>query len=183
MNSVWLTLLAAAEVAEGAPTSPFDVNFGLFVWTWLVFGALFLVLKKYAWPAILSATEAREQKIAAHLAETERLNLEARAAAETATKAAADARASAQALLTEARSSAEKERAGLLEKTKLEQDEILARARREIVAEKERALVEIRREAVDLSLAAAARLIEQRFDSDSDRKLVNEYLDSIRNVH
>ena len=99
MYSVWLTLLASAEVAEGAPTSPFDVNFGLFVWTWLVFGALFLVLRKYAWPAILSATEARERKIAGHLAETERLHGEAKAAAESAMKSAAEARASAQALL------------------------------------------------------------------------------------
>ncbi|MEK6688984.1 MAG: F0F1 ATP synthase subunit B [Gemmatimonadota bacterium] len=183
MYSVWLTLLASAEVAEGAPTSPFDVNFGLFVWTWLVFGALFLVLKKYAWPAILSATEAREQKIAGHLAETERLHAEAKAAAESAMKSAAEARASAQSLLAEARSSAEKERAGLLAKTKHEQEEVLARARREIVAEKERALVEIRREAVDLSLAAATRLIEQRLDGEADRKLVTDYLDSVRTLH
>ncbi len=183
MYSVWLTVLAFAEGAEGAPTSPFDVNFGLFVWTWLVFGALFLVLKKYAWPAILSATEARELKIAGQLAETERLHAEAKAAAASAMKSAAEARASAQSLLAEARSSAEKERAGLLAKTKQEQEEVLARARREIVAEKDRALVELRREAVDLSLAAATRLIEQRLDGEADRKLVTDYLDSVRTLH
>ena len=98
-------------------------------------------------------------------------------------KSAAEARASAQSLLAEARSSAEKERAGLLAKTKHEQEEVLARARREIVAEKERALVEIRREAVDLSLAAATRLIEQRLDGEADRKLVTDYLDSVRTLH
>lgn len=183
MYATWLTLLAAADVAEGAPTSPFDVNFGLFVWTWLVFGALFLVLRKYAWPQILKATEEREAKIAAQLAETERLNAEARTAAEAAVKAANEARASAQALLADARSSAEQERTALLEKARQEQEEVLVRARREIAAEKDRALTDIRREAVELSLAAATRLIEQRLDSETDRKLVADYLDTIGKVH
>jgi F-type H+-transporting ATPase subunit b len=63
-----------------------------------------------------------------------------------------------------------------VEKTKQEQQEMLAQARREIVAERERAIAELRREAVDLSLAAASKLIEKRLDSDTDRKLVTEFL-------
>ena len=35
---MYLTLLASSEGAAGAPMSPFEVNFGLFFWTWLVFG-------------------------------------------------------------------------------------------------------------------------------------------------
>ena len=45
--------------------------------------------------------------------------------------------------------------------------------------EKERAIQELRREAVDLSLAAASRLIGQRLTSDTDRKLVEGYLESL----
>ena len=50
------------------------------------------------------------------------------------------------------------------------------RARREIAAERDRAVAELRREAVDLSLAAASKLIQKRLDSETDRKLVLEYL-------
>ena len=63
-----------------------------------------------------------------------------------------------------------------MEKTKQEQEELLARARREIAAERDRAIAELRREAVDLSLAAASKLIGKRLDSETDRKLVLDYL-------
>jgi F-type H+-transporting ATPase subunit b len=76
----------------------------------------------------------------------------------------------------EARQLAEKERAVAMEKTKQEQEETLARARREIAAERDRAIAELRREAVDLSLAAASKLVEKRLDSETDRKLVLDYL-------
>jgi F-type H+-transporting ATPase subunit b len=169
--------------AAAGPTSPFEVNFGLFFWTWVVFIALFLLLRRFAWPAILSATEERERKIKGQLAEAERLNAEARAAMEEGKKFAADARAEAQGMLADARSIAEKERAALLERAKREQEEVLERARREIAAEKDRAVAELRREAVDLSLAAASKLIEKRLDQESDKKLVKDYLDSVEIVH
>ena len=63
-----------------------------------------------------------------------------------------------------------------MEKTKQEQEELLARARREIAAERDRAVADLRREAVDLSLAAASKLVGERLDSETDRKLVVDYL-------
>jgi F0F1-type ATP synthase membrane subunit b/b' len=44
-------------------------------------------------------------------------------------------------------------------------------------------VAELRREAVDLSLAAAGRLIRQRLDSDADRKLVSDYLATLEPQH
>jgi F0F1-type ATP synthase membrane subunit b/b' len=40
-------------------------------------------------------------------------------------------------------------------------------------------VAELRREAVDLSLAAASKLVEKRFDGDADRKLVLDYLGTL----
>lgn len=173
-----LNLLLAAEGAEG-PTSPFEVNLGLAFWTWLVFLVLLWVLYKFAWPAILSATVEREQRIAAQLAEAERLNAEAKSLLAEQQKQSAESRAAAQALLAEARSGAEKEKALILEKAQEEGGAMIERARREIVAEKDRALASLRREAVDISLAAASRLINQRLDAAGDRVLVEEYLKTL----
>ena len=61
-------------------------------------------------------------------------------------------------MLAESKALADKERAVALEKTRQEQEELLARARREIQSERDRAITELRREAVDLSLAAASTL-------------------------
>ena len=64
----------------------------------------------------------------------------------------------------------------LLAKARHEYDQLLERARHEIDAEKEKAIVALRREAVDLSIAAASKLLEAQLDSETNRKLVIEYL-------
>jgi len=50
------------------------------------------------------------------------------------------------------------------------------------VAEREKALAELRGEAVELSLAAASKVLEKNLDSEADRRLVREYLDSLHNT-
>jgi F0F1-type ATP synthase membrane subunit b/b' len=47
----------------------------------------------------------------------------------------------------------------------------------------DRAVQDLRREAVDLSLAAASRLIGQRLESDADRALVMNYLTTLEPQH
>jgi F-type H+-transporting ATPase subunit b len=173
-----LALLETAQEAHG-PVSPFEVESGLFIWTWVVFIALFLLLKRFAWPAILKTTEERERTIQRQLDEAQRLHAEAKKALEEQQKLLGESRGQAQAMIAEARTAAEKERAVAVEKTRQEQDQLLARARREIAAERERAILDLRREAVDLSLAAAAKLVGQRLDSKSDRELVEQFIGSM----
>jgi F-type H+-transporting ATPase subunit b len=175
------TLLALAAAEEGGSgfASPFEVNFGLFFWTWVVFIILFFVLKRFAWPAILRATEERERKIARQLSDAERLNAEAQALLEEQRKLLAGARQDAHQLLQDAKAAAEREREQALSRTRQEQEQVLERARREVQAERDRAIAELRREAVDLSLAAASRLIGERLTAQADRKLVEAYLQSI----
>lgn len=173
-----LLALQEAHAPEGFDT-PFDVNFGLFFWTWVVFIALFFVLKRFAWPAILRATEERERRIARQLEDADKATAEAKATLAEHKKLLAGAKEEAHKLLAEAKVTGEKERELLLERARAEQQMLLERARREIVAERERAVNELRREAVDLSLAAAAKLIQVRLDGERDRKVVEEYLDSL----
>ncbi len=166
------------EAAEGFG-SPFEVNVGLFVWTWVVFLLLFFALKRYAWPHILRATEERERKIAHQIEEAQKMAAEAKSALEEHRKLLAGAKDDAHALINEAKSVGQKEREQIVEQARGEQQQMLERAKREIDAERERAVTELRREAVDLSLAAAAKLIQQRLDSKADRKIVEQYLDSL----
>jgi F-type H+-transporting ATPase subunit b len=181
MTLVALALVVAAAQEEHAagPASPFEVNFGLFFWTWVVFIALFFALKWFAWPAILRATEERERKIKAQLEDAERTNAQARTALEEHKQLLAGAKGEAHALINEAKAVAQKEREALLARARQEQEQMLERAKREIDVERERAVLELRREAVDLSLAAASRLVEQRLDDEANRRLVAQFLDSL----
>jgi F-type H+-transporting ATPase subunit b len=173
-----LFALRAAEETLG-PASPFEVESGLFIWTWVVFIALFFLLKKFAWPAILKTTEERERTIQRQLDEAEQLHAGAKAALEEQQKLLGEARTRSQEMIAEARTVAEQERTAATARTKEDQEQILARAKREIAAERDRAVADLRREAVDLSLAAAARLVGKRLDAPADRELVEEFLASM----
>ncbi len=176
MPTALLGSLLASEGATGAPSSPFEVNSGLMFWTLISFGLLFFLLWKFVLPQMLQATEAREQRIKQQLDEAARLNAEAKALVGEQNKLLADARNQASTLLAEVKVAAERERALGAEKARAEAEEMLARARREIGAEKDRASAELRREAVDLALAAAGKLIGQRFEAAEDKKIVTDYL-------
>ena len=176
MSSSLLGLLQVSDGVPRPPMSPFEVNFGLFFWTWFTFGLLFFLLWKFVWPQLLGATEAREKKIQQQLEEAERLNAEAKASLAEQQKLLAASRDQAAKILADAKAAAERDHQLAAEKTRAEAEEMLARARREIGAEKERASAELRREAVDLALAAAGKLIGQRLEAAQDKKIVSDYL-------
>src|SRR5918997_2132100 len=135
-----LRLIAMVQEAGGhaaGPTSPFEVNFGLFFWTWLVFFGLLYLLKKFAWPPLVKATVDREHRIQAQLEEAERRNREAQALLEEHKRLLEETRSKAHSIVAEAKDLAEKDRASAMEKTRQEQEELLARARRDIIAERE----------------------------------------------
>lgn len=191
-KSLWLALVAlvavtapaAAQEAEHAAASgPLTVEGGLVLWTIFVFLILLFVLRKFAWPQILGAVEARERSLEEQLAQAKRDREEAAALLEEHRRLVQDGRAQAHQLIVEAKAVAERERTVAMEKLREEQDEAMARARREMAAERERALADLRREAVDLSLAAAAKLVGERLDGDADRRLVSEYLATIEGTH
>jgi F-type H+-transporting ATPase subunit b len=172
----------AASEGGGGPSSPFEVNFGLFFWTWVVFIALFFALRKLAWPMILRSVEEREQKIAKQLADAEQANATAQQLLEEHKAAIARARTEAQEILAKAKAVAQKERDALVAKGHEEQERMLDRARKEITAERDKAIQELRREAVELSIAAASKLVETNLDSDANRRLVSEYLAGLKDV-
>ncbi len=173
-------LLQAAE--EAAPKGPFQITPGVSIWTLAIFGILLFALGKWAWPQILKAVEEREKKIAAQIAQAEAANKEAqRVLAEYQQKLAA-AKGEAQDLLAAGRQAGEKLREEIVARARAEHEELIARARREIATEREKAVADLRREAVELSLAAAGKVIEKNLDTEADRRLVQEYLNSLKST-
>ena len=182
MRTVWLagvlmTVGATPLMAEGGGL--LTVDGGLMIWTLFVFGLFYLILKRFAWPVVLGAVEAREKKLEEQIAQAAKDREDAAGLLAQQQKLLADARGQVVTMLNEAKAVAEKERQLGLEKARSEADDLMARARRDIQSEKDRAVVELRREAVDLALAAAGKLIGLRLQGEQDRKIVQEYLASL----
>lgn len=171
--------LLAIMLQQAEPEAPgiFDLNIGVSVWTVVLFLLLLWLLSKFAFPHILGYARAREERIQQALDAARRDREESARLLEQQRQQLAEARQQGQQVIGEARQAAERVRQELLDRARQEQDQLLARAREEIERERERAVDALRREAVELSLAAASRLLGRRLDEETDRQLVREYLE------
>ena len=163
-------------MAQEGGAGPLTVDGGLVIWTLVVFGLLLLILRRAAWPVLLAAVRERERRLEEQLAQAQHDRAEAAALLEEHKRLVAGAKAEAQELLAQAKTVADKERATLLAKAREEYEELLGRARKDIEDERSKAILALRREAVDLSIAAAAKLLEAELDTEANRRLVTEYL-------
>ena len=182
LRSVALVALSPAALLaqEASSTRPFmRPDSGLMVWTLIIFVLLLFVLSKYAFGPLTRAVAARERSLQEAIDAAKR-DRDAAAKLLAEHQAAIEAaRGEAQKLIADGRAISEKMRADLLEATRKEQQEMLERARRDIEAEKDKAIAQLRREAVDLALAGASKVIEQNLDSSKNRQLVEAYLSSL----
>jgi F-type H+-transporting ATPase subunit b len=170
------SLLAQEGHAEGGSTSLFDPKAGLMFWTLIIFVFLLVVLSKYAYKPLLAAVEAREAAL-------EKAITEAKADREAAAKLLAEqqaaltqTRADVQKVMADGRAASDAMRSEMLEKVKQEGADMLDRTRREMQAEKEKAVAELRREAVDLAISGASKVIGRNLDSATDRTMVESFL-------
>ena len=172
-----LNLLAIA--AEGSEPSIFGINAGVSFWTIVIFILLSVVLAKYAFPPILGYAAAREQRIQDALDEARRQREESEKLLEQQRQELLNARQEAQGLIAEGKHAAERVRDDMLARARAEQEELVTRARQDIERDRQKAIESLRREAVDLALAAAGKLVGQRMDAAEDRRLVTDYLKSV----
>ena len=120
--------------------------------------------------------EAREKGIQSALDEAAARNEEAAGLLEQHRQQIADARRQANELIAEGKAAGENVRRDIEEKARAEGLAIVERARAEIVRERDAALEMLRKESVELALAAASQLMGENLDQAKDRELVERYL-------
>ncbi len=170
---------AVQHSGADAPTSILSPNGGVMVWTLVIFIVLLLVLSKYAFKPITKAVEDRERALADAIEAAQKDRDEANRLLQDQREQMTVARDDAQKIIADARGAAEQVRAKLIENAHGETSELLERARREIGAERDRAIADLRLEAIDLAIAGASRVIGKNLDDQSNRQLVESFLASI----
>jgi F-type H+-transporting ATPase subunit b len=156
-----------------------DIRFNLMLWTLITFLAAFFALRKWAFPPMFKAVEAREKALEEAIEGAKQDRAAAAALLAEQQKQLDAARGEAQKFMADARAASEKARSDLLDQTRKEHGELLERAKRDIAQESVKAIAELRREAVELAILGASKAIEENLDSDKNRKLVESYLSSI----
>lgn len=142
----------------------------------LNFLILVFILAKFAYKPLMKIMDDRKNKIAGDLAaaKTDAESIKAEYAAKLAA-----ARQEAQAIIDNARKTAQTAHDKILADTKAEQDQIVKTAKEAIALEKKQALSEIRAHVINLSLVAASKIVEQKLGSEEDKKLAGDIVDAV----
>lgn len=170
---------ALANEAEGGPVNLLAPNPGVMVWTLIIFLILMFVLSKFAFKPLFAAVEAREKALEDAIAGAQRDRAEAEQLLSQQRAQLEAARTEAQGIIADSRAVSEKMRGDLLAATKQQQEEMIEQARRAIESEKVDAIASLRREAIDLAIAGASRVIEKNLDSAGNRQIVESFLASL----
>jgi F-type H+-transporting ATPase subunit b len=152
---------------------------GLFIWTIVTFLVLLTLLAKFAWGPLLAALESRQALIRKSLddaaqakTDLERLNVEA-------AQIIQQARVDADGIIAQSRVDGDRLREELRTKARSEADHIVKNAERQIQLETNRALEQLRHEAVDLSVMIASKILQRNVSKADNERLIDEAIKQV----
>jgi F-type H+-transporting ATPase subunit b len=155
---------------------------GLAIWTLLTFLVLLFLLKRYAWGPLLTALEQRRAAIEKSVEDAKAATARLQQVQEESARVLAEARAEASTIVTRSRADADRFREEMRQKAQEESATIVKNAQKEIQLETQRAVSQIRTEAVDLSLSIASKLLRRNVSAADNEALIKEALGQFKSV-
>ncbi|MFZ1082490.1 MAG: F0F1 ATP synthase subunit B [Candidatus Kryptoniota bacterium] len=156
-----------------------QLNTGLIIWTALTFGVLLIVLRAYAWKPILKMLDAREQTIRQSIERAEQAKKEAERILNENKKNLAKAEEVAQQVIREARELSEKIRAETASRATIEGNKLIDKAREEIERDKQLAMTQLHGLVAELAVKAAEKILNEAIDEAKQKKLVEDFINSL----
>lgn len=150
-----------------------------YVFQILNFVILFLLLRRYFFGPVKAYLDRREQHIRTLIASAGEDRKAASKLKDDLEREISRARDEARDIVARARRDADAFRAEARDLAAKDASLILARAREELAREKEKAIRDIRKEAVDLSLIAASRVLRESIDGEASRRIASQAIQEI----
>ena len=157
-----------------------EFSLGLFFWQTLLFVALLLLLKKFAWKPILDAVNERETSIKDSLSAAKKARDDMEAVQADNKRILKEARAERDALLAEAKTASIKIVNQAKEDAKAAADKITAQAQETIQNEKIAAINELKGQVASLSIDIAEKVLQAELkDKATQEQLVAQLVSEI----
>lgn len=138
---------------------------------------LFFVLKKVLFKPVMNYMDKRKNEVADSLKTSENAKNEALELKQQYEEQMKTARADGQKIIDDMTARANKIYSDTVAKAEEESRQILARAQEDAQREHEKVLKDSKAEISGLAIAAASKVIDANLDSESNRKLVDKFLD------
>jgi len=152
---------------------------GLFMWTIVTFLIVLMLLKWKAWGPLMSVLDKRAEDIKNALSAADRAKEDAEKASQDYEKLVQKAHSEAQQIIADSKFAGERVKNDIESAAKEKAEELIGKAKIQIEAESQKAIQEIKSSVVDLSIEAATKILEKNLDSEDNRKLVDQTLDSM----
>jgi len=165
--------VSPALLAAGGLT---DINFGLTLWTIVLFVLFAFLMTKLGWGPLLKAIEEREKGIRGAVDGAQKANTEAQALLAQHKEMLREAGRERDEIMKRALKEAEQLKADLATRARAESDQMVQRAREQIDREKGQAILELRSQVADLAVQAASKIVESSLTPEAQRKLVDEFI-------
>lgn len=146
-----------------------EFSLGLFFWQTVLFFALLLLLRKYAWKPILNAINDREEGIKNALASAEDAKKEMQNLQADNEQLLKEARAERDQLMKEAREIKDKMISDAKEEAKEVSAKLIQNAQASIEQEKQAAIAELKKQVADLSIGIAETVLKKELAAKEDQ--------------
>lgn len=156
-------------------------DFGLLFWMLVSFLVVFLLLAKFGFPAIIKAVEERKNFIDESLSKARQANEKLAGIQAESKKILREAREQQAQIIKEAMATRDGIIQDARDKAQLEGRNLLDEAKKQIEAEKEVALRDIRAQVADLSVQIAEKVIRQQLlHDDEQEKFIARMLEDVK---
>ncbi|MBO7466848.1 MAG: F0F1 ATP synthase subunit B [Bacteroidaceae bacterium] len=156
-------------------------DFGLLFWMTVIFAIVFFLLAKFGFPMITGMVNKRSDYIGKSLADAREAQRQLQDLAGQQEKLIDETRREQSRILAEAASARDEIIANAREKAQSEASEMMSAARKNIEAEKESAMRDVRREVADLSVAIAEKLVRRELSEDNKQaELIDTLIDEVK---
>jgi len=168
--------LVPAALAAGGFT---DLEFGLTLWTVVLFAIFAFVLTKLGWKPLLAMIEEREKSIHDTVGAAQKANEEAQRLLAQHQELIREAGRQREEIMKRALADAEAVKTDLVAQARAEADRMVQKAKEQIEREKKLAIQELRSSVADLAVEAAAKIVQSSMTPEAQKKLVHEFIDSL----
>lgn len=171
---------ATLFIASEGGLSLLSVNPGLAIWTTLTFLLVLGVLHRFAWQPIIQALDERAGKIQADLDRAEAVRKEAEMKLEDYLQKLNALKEQGTEIIEEAHKDANRIKEELLESAKNEAEAMRQRGVRDIELAKDKALEELHKEVVSLSVGIASQIIGRTLKAEDHKRFVEDAIKGLR---
>ena len=170
---------AAILLSAGGGGGLADIDFGLFVWTLILFALFAVILARFGWKPLLKIIEDREKGVRDAVESAHKANAEAQALLARHQDLLRSAGREREEILKKAMQEADRLRGELVANARDEAEGLIQRAREEIGRETRHALADARTQIADLAVEAASKIVVSSMTPEAQKKLAQEFVDNL----